>query len=295
MKKILLSIFAIVLSNSYNSQTTIFEDSFDTYTDFAIDGVGSWTLRDIDLQTTYVFDGISFPNSGVAKSFQVFNSTATTPPLAVIASSNWTARTGEQMMVAFNSDASPWNNDWMISPQMQLLTSGNTLTFWAKSCDSDFGNEKFTVYVSTTNTNTSSFTAISATPVSSPADSAWHQYTYDLNAYAGQNIYIAIRCTSQDQFGLAIDDFKVVGNTILGTSENQNDEQIGIYPNPATDFITIKSKSKVNAVEVFDIAGRKVNMNLNNDKIDVRNLNPGNYIISIETKDGKTSKKFIKK
>ncbi len=86
------------------------------------------------------------------------------------ADSNWEAKTGAKMMVAFAATSSPWNSDWMISPQIQLLQTGNTLTFWAKSCDSDYGDEKFTVYVSTTNTNVSSFTAISATPVSSPSD-----------------------------------------------------------------------------------------------------------------------------
>jgi hypothetical protein len=76
MKKVLLLVSAIVLAvNTYNAQTTIFQDSFDTYTDFAISGVGSWTLRDIDLKTTYGFNGISFTNSNIAKSFQVFNST----------------------------------------------------------------------------------------------------------------------------------------------------------------------------------------------------------------------------
>jgi hypothetical protein len=211
------------------------------------------------------------------------------------ATSNWAARTGTKMMVAFASTSSPWNNDWLISPQIQLLATGNSLSFWAKSCDSNFGNEKFTVYVSTTDTNTASFTAISANPVSSPADSAWHLYTYNLDSYAGQNVYIAITCTSHDQFGFAIDDFKVVGNSTLGTSEIKTNDDISIFPNPATDFLTLKSSVKIKNVEIFDVSGKKINAELQGDKIEVRNLPLGSYLLNVKTEGRNYTQKFIKK
>lgn len=212
MKKVLLSSF-LALGMYANAQTVIFEDSFESYTDFAIANVGGWTLRDVDLSPTYGFQGITFANTGVAKAFQVFNSTTTTPPITPTATSDWTARTGNKAMVSFASvmppDGTGPNNDWLISPQMQLVTGGTELSFWGKSCDKTYGNEKFKVYVSTTGTAVANFTAI--TPVlTSPADLTWHKYTYDLSAYAGQAIYVAIQCTSVDQFGFAIDDFKVV-------------------------------------------------------------------------------------
>ncbi|MGL6128843.1 MAG: T9SS C-terminal target domain-containing protein, partial [Chryseobacterium artocarpi] len=74
MKKTLL-LGAFLGLCSLNAQTTIFEDSFETYTDFAISNVGNWTLTDVDLAPTYGFEGVEFLNSGEAKSFQVFNST----------------------------------------------------------------------------------------------------------------------------------------------------------------------------------------------------------------------------
>lgn len=297
MKKILLLSLALSLG-LMNAQTTIFEDSFDTYTDFAISGVGSWTLTDVDLKTTYGFSGISFTNEGAAKSFQVFNSTTTNPAMTNSTSSNWSARTGSKAMVAFASDASPWNNDWMISPKILLGSTGNVVSFWAKSCDTTFGNEKFKVLVSTTNTNASSFTLVSANPVSSPADATWHQYTYNLDAYAGQNIHIAIQCVSQDQFGLAVDDFKVTTTgTVLATNENvkSSKSNIEIYPNPTSDFVNIKSEQKIESISITDITGKKANVRLEGDKVNVRNLTSGNYLITVETKDGITTEKFIKK
>ena len=211
-KSLLLGVALMAVNANLFSQTVLFEDSFETYADFAIAGVGSWTLIDVDLKTTYGFTGVTFPNSGVAKSFQVFNATTTVDPLAPTAISDWTARTGNKHMVCFAATASggaPLNNDWLISPQVTLGSAGNVLTFWAKSCDATYGLEKFKVLVSTTGTAVGDFTAISPVIVT-PADAAWHEYTYNLNGYAGQQVYVAIQCTSDDQFGFAVDDFKIV-------------------------------------------------------------------------------------
>lgn len=223
MKKILFSLFvtaALCSTETMKAQTVLFEDSFETYTDFAIADVGSWTLTDVDLKTTYGFTGVTFPNTQLAKSFQVFNSTTTTPPLTPSATSNWTANTGQKVMVCFAADSAPWNNDWLISPQVQLTAGlGATVSFFGKSCDATYGLEKFKVLVSTTGTATADFTAISPL-ITTPATAAWSQYTYDLNAYSGQQIYIAIQCTSDDQFGFAVDDFKVITNPLPVSAPN---------------------------------------------------------------------------
>ena len=223
MKKILFSLFvtaALCSTETMKAQTVLFEDSFETYTDFAIANVGSWTLTDVDLKTTYGFTGVTFPNTQLAKSFQVFNSTTTTPPLTPSATSNWTANTGQKVMVCFAADSAPWNNDWLISPQVQLTAGlGATVSFFGKGCDATYGLEKFKVLVSTTGTATADFTAISPL-ITTPATAAWSQYTYDLNAYSGQQIYIAIQCTSDDQFGFAVDDFKVITNPLPVSAPN---------------------------------------------------------------------------
>lgn len=296
MKKTLL-LGAFLGLCSLNAQTTIFEDSFETYTDFAISNVGNWTLTDVDLAPTYGFEGVEFLNSGEAKSFQVFNSTTTTPPLTPSPTSNWTAKTGLKMMVCFAAGGTPANNDWMITPKIQLGSTGNVVKFWAKGCDVTYGNEKFKVLVSTTNTATGSFTLISPNPVTTPTDAQWHEYTYNLDAYNGQNVHIAIQCVSQDRFGFAVDDFKVTTTGTLATSEvsKVSSSSVSVFPNPTTDVLNIKSKDKVNSIEIYDISGRKVSAELVGDKVNVRHLNPGSYIINIETKAGKTTEKFIKK
>lgn len=74
-----------------------------------------------------------------------------------------------------------------------------------------------------------------------------------------------------------------------------NDTTIAIYPNPTTDMLHISSDEKVNGVAIFDMTGRRMNADLRENQVDVNHLEKGNYIITVSTKKGKVSKKFIKK
>lgn len=222
MKKILLSLLAtgaLCSTGALNAQTVLFQDSFEDYTDFAIANVGNWTLLDVDNSPSGGFQGITFPNgTNTNKAFQVFNSTTTTPVLTPTTTSNWTARTGQKAMASFYLNSGASNNDWLISPQVQITAgAGASLSFWAKSCDATYGAEKFTVLVSTTGKDVANFTAISPV-ITTASDITWKEYTYNLNTYAGQQIYVAIQCTSTDQFGFAVDDFKITSTAAPTTA-----------------------------------------------------------------------------
>ncbi len=85
-------------------------------------------------------------------------------------------------------------------------------------------------------------------------------------------------------------------NAILGTSDvKEKAPIIAIGPNPTSEYLNILTDLKINKVEIFDMSGRKMNSNLEGNKINVKNFNSGSYIISLETSKGKTVEKFIKK
>lgn len=93
-----------------------------------------------------------------------------------------------------------------------------------------------------------------------------------------------------------IDHIKVYSEALLSAADSTlNRNVIMVYPNPASDFITISSPDKIKSMEIYDVTGKKVQARLENDKIDVRNLPAGNYLISIKTENGNFSEKFIKK
>ena len=220
MKKLLLTLLLFVGLAS-NAQSTIFQDNFESYQDFIITGIGGWTMRDVDLLPTYGIgqapNQVDFANSGVAKAFQVFNGQTTAPPLVTSTAQDWSGRGGSgKFMCCFASSptatvTAPVNNDWMISPQMTLGTA-NTVSFWAKACSSTYAAEKFSVWVSTTGTQPANFTKISPGAAITTPSITYAQYSYAIPAtYNNQAVYIAIKCTSADQFGFGVDDFKVVG------------------------------------------------------------------------------------
>ncbi len=299
MKKLLLS-FLILGGLHANAQVAIFDDSFEFYEDFAIANVGDWTLTDVDLKLTYGFTGITFLNTGVAKSFQVFNAAATTPPIVPSATSDWSARTGDRHMVCFAaSTAPPVNNDWLISPQI-TLGSTNTVKFWAKACDATYFQERFSVWVSTTGTDVADFVQISTGAFTTTPNITWAEYTYNLAAsYDGLPVYIGIKCTSPDMFGFAIDDFSVTA-VALGT-EGFFASNYAAYPNPANNVLNINSKntSVFEQVQLTDVNGRIVKSEKTNGVIsyqmNIADLNAGVYFLKVTSNEGSSSTKIIKK
>lgn len=66
-----------------------------------------------------------------------------------------------------------------------------------------------------------------------------------------------------------------------------NTDAISIYPNPTTDFLYIDTREIVKDFEVFNINGKKINLNISENKIlNVVSLQSGNYIIKCKTKNG---------
>ncbi len=105
---------------------------------------------------------------------------------------------------------------------------------------------------------------------------------------------VASTTCSFDNYTVEAVNSTTLGVTTVGQIEDGLD--VSIYPNPTTDFINIKSTSKIKSVSIVDISGKIVaSKKVVDNKIDVRNLSIGTYIVNIETEKGTQSKKFIKK
>jgi len=80
--------------------------------------------------------------------------------------------------------------------------------------------------------------------------------------------------------------------------QNSGDE-LRLFPNPANDFITLKTPVDVadSNVKIFNILGKtmkSLKMTHSNYKIDISDLPVGLYFLRLETKNGVTTKKFVK-
>lgn len=304
MKKILLSAFLAFGLNA-NSQTTLFEDNFDSYTDFAITGFGNWSTLDLDLLNTYT-GGTATPtwaNAGDPQAFIIFN-----PTTAAVTNStdvatevrNFDPRSGEKYAASWAASGTPpLNEDWLISPAITLGSTGNELTVWLKSMSDSYGLEEFSigVYVGSGEPLASSDFVILTSGTATYPD--WTVSTEALDAYDGQTIRIGIRNEGADHYMLMVDDFKVTTTADMGVNEAFA-KKFSAYPNPANNVVNISNNYNITLtnVDINDINGRtvktmKVN-NLSEVQIDVTELSAGVYFMNINTDSGIAVKKFIK-
>lgn len=251
-----------------------------------------WTATDVDGLPTYGITDVTFPNMGEPMAFIAFNPDLTDPPMTD--DPEIQPYSGERFGACFASTSAPWNDDWMISPQM-MLGDDPVFNFFVKSYTDQYGLEKYNVAVSTTGMNPEDFDIISGpTPLEAPAD-MWEEQTWDLSDYAGQMVYVAIQCVSTDAFIFMIDNLMVT--FLENTPEYQESQaQIAVYPNPATEQVNIMSSEEISQIVVFNYLGQKVYeevVSTNEYRMNVDNLNAGVYYIRIKTESGVTTQKVM--
>ncbi|MFC3159549.1 Por secretion system C-terminal sorting domain-containing protein [Chryseobacterium arachidis] len=100
---------------------------------------------------------------------------------------------------------------------------------------------------------------------------------------------------NQGVWGPAFKNVVYIETSLLGTNEVKLTKNIVCYPNPADDIINFNITGKMN---IYSSEGRLV---ISKDNVDgskgvnVSSLIKGNYILTIDNKDGRFSSKFIKK
>jgi len=84
---------------------------------------------------------------------------------------------------------------------------------------------------------------------------------------------------------------------VLAVNDNTKNS-IKIYPNPVLDYVNINYSSKIESVEIYNVAGQKVatkSWNADSGTMDMRNLAPGMYIINLKSGNDVKAVKVIKK
>ena len=118
---------------------------------------------------------------------------------------------------SYDNDEGPLTpNNWLISPAIDLTAQTGTikLSYFVKGQDSIWYAEHYKVRISTTNTDTASFSTILLDETIPQKN--WNERTIDLSRFIGETIYIAfVHCDITDMFMIDIDDVSVfVDNSI---------------------------------------------------------------------------------
>lgn len=185
----------------------LFSDGFENYADFT-QTITPWTQYDGDLRPSYTIEGMTFPNQGYTGSFMVFNPSQVTPDMSGSTMATYSGSKGAYCFDAVPTTTVTANNDWLISPLVNLVGPTCSVSFWAKSYTDQYGLERFKVRYSTTNNTYTSFTSYLAgtasTYISAPI--TWTLYNYTLPITAK---YVAIQCVSADAFIFMVDNFTI--------------------------------------------------------------------------------------
>ena len=126
-----------------------------------------------------------------------------------------------------------------------------------------------------------------------PNESDWREEIVNL-ADITDNDDVIIRFEFKSGYGndVWIDNVKIMNGTGIITV----DENLSIYPNPATDVIRINSSYDVQRIEIFNMQGQLVKMEFGNvDNISVKDLANGMYTLKLTTDNGTTMHKIVKK
>ena len=311
MKKLLLSLF-LCSTLGVSAQVTVFEDSFETYEDFAISGFGDWITLDLDGLGTYAGGSdLDWPNRFQPQAFQIFNPTAagtTNATLGVNESEenrNFDPHTGLKFAGCWAGSPTATvtrNNDWLVSPPISLVgATGSSLSVWVKSMSDTYGLEKYKVAVYTgtgTPSVATDFTVISGV-ADLTAPYTWTERIQSLSAYDGTTIRLAIQCRTPDAYMFMVDDFKVTAATM--SVKDVLSSKFVVSPNPASDVIKISSKESIllNGIKITDLNGRTVKQltydGISNPEINVGDLSAGMYMMTINSDQGIAIKKIVKK
>ena len=196
-----------VPSNLPSETTTVTEQVTETFDDTAVfipysvggisatqhtGAIGDWTLYDPTGVDVYPDAEIDWENEGIPHAWQVF-------PASTF---SMEAHSGDQFMLSICCLASQVSqtDHWLISPEL----SGNaqTISFWEREITNYYGAETYEIWISSTDNNPSSFTKHQEM---SSSVTAWTNRQVSLPAGTK---YFAIRHTSDDIYGLMVDDVK---------------------------------------------------------------------------------------
>jgi hypothetical protein len=125
-------------------------------------------------------------------------------------------------------------------------------------------------------------------------------YYVILNSASGvYNFVIQLYCPQKSvgQFLTASSQY-YIDKSALGITSIEKDPNALVYPNPFNDNLSIALNSNLeNTITISDLLGKVVyssNINAKNITIDTKAFSNGNYILTIENKEGRFNYKLIK-
>ena len=262
MKQIGLVILTLLFLNNITAQTVVLDEGF-------TNGIPTgWSTQDVDQFT---------PNA------QVSNFTSAwigfTSAIDTCAAST-----------SYHDTITGASEDYLITPSLGLLSFGNLLSWESKSFDANY-LETYYVLLSTTDASPASFTDT----IKIIVDDApfWKNHTVNLFelGFANQNVFIAFRNASANEYILGIDNVKLTADDPATVSESIL-ANVKLYPNPVVNQFQIEV-DEFKGYNIYNLQGQLM-ISGQEKSIDVSTFSQGTYYIEIKAGSGILNQKFIK-
>ncbi len=175
------------------------------------------------------------------------------------------------------------------------------VVFSANVQDITHPEEHLAVAVSTTSgTDPDAFEIVWETTMTAKEAGNWYDFSVDLRAYQGQDIYVAILHTNcTNQFMVNIDD--IILYRVFNPSWSLNEGtaiSCNVFPNPTADLLTVESGVNVSRYELYSVTGAMIQsktVDTQTFSVDVRNLPAGAYFLKMTSEGMVQTKSFVKK
>ncbi|MFS4470278.1 T9SS type A sorting domain-containing protein [Chryseobacterium sp. T20] len=307
MKKIILS-SVLFLSHLAAAQSLVWGNSFDAPADLQ-----GWTFHDLNNNGNGWVQGENIYHNGTNLTY----------------GSTGVLRHSINLVPTGNATGFATENDWIISPQIDLTNTAGTVTLAAyigrqRSTHTIVARELF-IYVSTPQKEVPTLSDFQAMTVDTDGNDVQSMYKIqvgdsanpfpadltqfveslvDLSAFAGKKIYIGMwsnRKTSGNNVqNINIDEIGIYATSFLGTKDVKGNKTLTqIAENPVRESLQLKLnpalKENTTVVNIYNAAGQKVLTTPYAKAINMAGIVSGAYIVEIT--DGKTTErlKFIKK
>ncbi len=187
-------------------------------------------------------------------------------------------------------------DDYLFTPPVYLTAGTNyDFSFWYRTMGDSWvpePMEKLKVYYGTDNNSSSMTTMIYQNE--NLTNQEWAKQTVSFEVTTTGEYYFSFYGYSDPNQGiLLVDDVAIDFSVSVTDITTKN---ISIYPNPATDFITINSKEEIDHIRVYSMNGNLVfeePYKANQVNIETSSLTTGAYMLVLETKKETIRRKFI--
>lgn len=94
---------------------------------------------------------------------------------------------------------------------------------------------------------------------------------------------------------LELDTYALNGHLLTTSTEDLDQQEISLFPNPVQDYITIKCEKKIKNIDIINEVGSIIQTIQGNQKqISLAHLNRGMYFAKITTNEGIFQNRFLK-